>query len=438
MTNHALPPPFLRRLGLAGAFAAVATLLGCSPDETSGPALLKEKRGPYTIVWLEGTPYEMGYQHGQALREELALGVETVQHDALIRLMFDLALEEGIVQIALDNSYPEIIEECQGMVDGAQLEGWTMTECILLSSGDVTGEFATEGVPDVEDITPGCLNVMASGSATGDGGLYHARMLDWAKVDFVVEHPTIFVRRPATGIPHVTISFPGNIGPYQGMNAAGLVVASNETPVRDNTVHDRTGESHVQMVARLLATAESLDDARALITAANHMTVDQLAVSDAAAGQGEVYEMAPAAVGVRTMTDDVVFHTNHFVAPETAELDAEPPGESSLLRWQRLEQLVLPDGADSLHGSLSPDVLVTVLRDRIHPVTKEESGIQWFDNNESIATNGALYSLVFDGAGQRFWLAAGAIPVPAQPFTGFSLTELLGEADPSAIPPTIP
>jgi len=47
------------------------------------------------------------------------------------------------------------------------------------------------------------------------------------------------------------------------------------------------------------------------------------------------------------------------------------------------------------------------------------------DDGNSLATNGALYQVIFDPAGLRFWVAAGALPVPDQPLTGFSLAELL-------------
>ena len=32
----------------------------------------REDRGPIKVVWLRGTPYEMGYQHGQLLHDEIA------------------------------------------------------------------------------------------------------------------------------------------------------------------------------------------------------------------------------------------------------------------------------------------------------------------------------------------------------------------------------
>jgi len=51
----------------------------------------------------------------------------------------------------------------------------------------------------------------------------------------------------------------------------------------------------------------------------------------------------------------------------------------------------------------------------------------------------AIYQAVFDTKDLLFWVAAGAIPVPEQPFQCFSLGELLGYEDAAAcVPPAYP
>jgi hypothetical protein len=293
-------------------------------------------------------------------------------------------------------------------------------------------------MPDQQQISPGCAQVVATGDATPDGHLYHARILDWSKVQFVIEHPTIFVREPADGIAHVTIGFPGNVSPYQGMNMEGVVVASNEDHARDNSVHDMTGRSHVQLVAQLLAKAHSFEEAKAMILEVDSMSLETLVVSDGKARTGAVFEMAPGHVGVRPIEDGVVFETNHFVAPETADLDADPPAEHTTLRFDRLGQLVPRAGADSKYGSFDPTALVALMRDRVDPYEGTESGAEVFDNGKSLATDGALYEVVFDPEALRFWVAAGSIPVPAQPFTGFSLEQMVENHVVQDPPDTIP
>jgi hypothetical protein len=409
---------------------------GCpSEPEPAAQCTGQDERDGIAVVWLEGTPYEMGYQHGETLHEELAQGVQEFEDDFLLSAMLSASESSGMLDLAMENSYPEVIEECEGLIDATADVGWTMEMCMVLNFGDVVAEALMDDVPDIEDIQPGCAQVIAAGPTTSDGRLYHARILDWFVIDFVLNNPVVFVRRPEGGIPHVVIGFPANLSPYQGMNLEGISVASNEVHILDNTVHDRSGRSHVQMVGRILAEARSLDDAREMITGANHMTLETIVVGDGETGEASIFEMAPAAVAERPLDDGVSYATNHFVAPATAPLDQDPPSEHSLIRFERLQELLAPGEAGSLNGDLAPETLVELMRDRINPRTGLESPIDEFDDEMSLATNGALFQLVFDPERLLFWLAAGALPVPQQTFVGFSLEELLCEPGSSELVP---
>jgi len=402
-----------------------------APDHAWTPVPAhREQRDRFTVVWLEGSPYEMGRQQGELLRGELAAGI------AWLRGMFPLLPElavllgnaTGLTDLAMRNAYPDIVEECRGLSDAAGDTGWSMELCMLLNFGDVAVEFLEAGFPGSPLPFPqACSQLAAAGPATPDGRLYHARVLDWDRLDFLLDYPVIFVRQPDDGIPHAFIGFPGNLSPYSGMNAAGLSLSSDEADPLDQTQHDLGGRSHVQMQGHLLKHARSLAEARALLEAEDHMTVEIIVAADGNARDAAVFEMTSQHLGVRGMDHGVVFATNHFEQPETRDWDAEPAGPSSLLRFRRLGQLAEPGGPGSLHGTFTPQVLVDqVLRDRTHPDTGEVFAPDVFDNGSSIATNGALYQIVFDPERLLFWVAAGGLPVPSQPFVGFSLGELLG------------
>jgi len=397
----------------------------------------RETDGAFTIVWLTGTPYEMGQQQGQLLHDELQAGIDWLNAMHLIDILLPIANWLGLTDLAMSNSYPDIVQECQGLVDTAGDTGWTMDVCMLLNFGDVLIEFLSYGFPPARAIAPGCTQVIAAGAATTDGRLYHGRSLDWDKIDYLIDYPVIFVRQPSDGIPHIYVGFPGNLSPYNGINAEGVSIASDEADPFDKSFHDRTGHSHVQMLGQLLKKAHSLEEATSMILAEDHMTVEIFAIADGKARQGAVFEMTAKALGVRPLQDDVVFTTNHFVAPETEDADAEPPSSSSTLRFDRVKQLIPPDGEDTYYGAIEPEILVQVLRDRINPYTGQESGADVFNNDLSIATNGAIYQIVFDPENLWFWVAAGAIPVPQQPFVGFSLGELLNYSDAAPCEPEV-
>jgi hypothetical protein len=282
-------------------------------------------------------------------------------------------------------------------------------------------------VPSNVALQPGCTQVIAAGAATADGRLLHARLMDWNEVDYIIQNPTIFVRQPEGGVAHVTIGFPGNISPYQGMNLSGLTVSTNRI-YANSQLAPANGRSGVQLAGEILGHAHSLAEARAMVLGTPELAHLIMGVSDAKAGTGEIYEIGPTAIGVRPLDGSVVYATNHYVSPTMAGTDIQPPPQHTLLRYQRLGELVPQGGSATLFGSFDPSSLVNgVLRDRMDPQTLIASP-PVFDDGLSIATDGALYAAVFDGSRSQFWVAAGAIPIPGQAFVGFSLAHLLGDA----------
>jgi hypothetical protein len=279
---------------------------------------------------------------------------------------------------------------------------------------------------------PGCDQIFATGAATRDGRLLHARMLDWYQNAFILAHPTLFVKEPDGGMAHVIVGFPANLSPYSGMNAAGLSFASNEIDPHEHRVHGLSGRSHVQMMSRLLTQAGSLDDAEAFVDGEDHISSELIGVADGNSNEAGVFEMSPEGLATRTLDDDLLYATNHFNAPTMTALDLDPTPESSQRRFDRLSQLLPRDVAGSSYGALDGPKLTAVLRDRIDPWTLNESPLGIFDNGASLATNGALYAIVFSPSTQELWVASGAVPVPSQTFVGFSLKKLLSERDAQA------
>lgn len=422
--------------GGGGVFDVELDWEGLAPPEPG-----REQRDGYTVVWLSGTPLEMGRQHGELLHDEIEWGMnESSYVDQLVSLL-PTARQLGLDELALEQSYPQVVEECEGMVETAGDTGWSLELCLMVNFGDVLTEILNnspfshgrfEPLP-----TPGCSQFIAAGAATASGRLVHGRLLDWSMVDYLLEYPVIFVRWPAGEIPHATIGFPGNLSPYTGINAEGISIGSNEADPAHHGEMDDEGHSHVQMLGRLLASAGSLEDALALIEAEDHMSAEAFGAADGLERAGAAVEMTAAHLGVRRMTDGAVYLTNHFLAAQTESADADPPSSSSTLRYERLEQLLSPGGADSRHGEIDPLIAAEILRDRINPYTHEQVPESVFDNDGSLATNGALYAVVLDPGALRFWVAAGQTPVPAQPLVGFSLAELLGADDWPELDPAV-
>ncbi|MBN2801379.1 MAG: hypothetical protein JXX28_19715 [Deltaproteobacteria bacterium] len=375
------------------------------------------------VLRLVGTPYEMGQQHGELMREDLLAGAEWIDESGMGALV-GLADYYGLLDEARANSFPSVVEECQGLVDGVgDEEAWTLDKCLILAYGD----------PILESLShqlPGCSQFVAKGSATADGGVVHGRNLDWDEVSYMIERPTVIVRHPEGGIPWVAWGFPGNISPYSGMNAEGLVVASNEA--NGVTAPDGAGRAHTQMSRELLMTVETVADADAFLFAQDHVSAETLVISDAT-GDAGVFEMAVDGMARRSMANDVVWATNHFVDPVTAPLHVEVTEEDNTVsRFMRLEQL-LTEG--DLRGRIDLQTTIhEVLRDTTNPVTGVTHPADLFDGGGTLANNGAIHSLVFLPQERLLYGAVGGIPVPQNAFIGFDVAALVSGAGPSRAP----
>ncbi|MBN2494367.1 MAG: hypothetical protein JXR96_07255 [Deltaproteobacteria bacterium] len=390
----------------------------------------REERGAIHVLRLAGTPYEMGLQHGRLMASELAEGVEFVNTDVDFITLFSLARHHGFIDDAAAQSYPDILDECRGMAEACDEQGveWTEEMCLALGWGDVMLEH-------LQRIIAGCTQFVVSGPAVPGGGFYHARSLDWDDIGYLLAHPTIIARRPEGKLGYAVIGFPGNVAPYSGMNEAGLVVASNENNAIDDI--DRQGRSHVQMIRQILQDCSSLEDAEGFLRAQDHTTAESLLVSEAASGRAAVFEMSASHMGVRELGEaGLLYMTNHFIHPDMAALH-EPygPDASSRTRLARLEQLLEPDGADSLYGHLDLEGAVRVLRDTTNPYTGVTHPPDLFDGGGTIANNANVYAMVFDPNQPAIYLATGEPPIPQQRFVGLHLGELLGTEPEAATAP---
>jgi hypothetical protein len=382
----------------------------------------REDHGILKVVWLQGTPYEMGYQHGQYLHEEIA----SLPDEVLEALRFagrGLALG----RLAARRSYPEIWEECQGVTEATQDIGMTMEACLVLSYGDVYQAIFGTTLPDVL-FWEGCSQWVATGEATKEGRLYHGSTLDNNEkpVDFIVNNPVIFVRQPNDGLPHVFITYPGVVWPNWGLNVAGITLGLDTVHAAPHELSFEGG-SNVQIMAKILKTATSFAEARQIMETQPRVHANLIMITDGKSKEAGVFEFTGKSLGVRELPDSgVLYMTNHMVSEELFDRQRFPLSESSLSRFDRFAQLMEPDGIQSYYGEIDPAVMVKIGRDRINPTTLEASPLHVFDDDASPGGNGSLRQGLYDPEKLLLWVAAGRPPVPENPFVCFSLGEMLG------------
>lgn len=376
------------------------------------------------ILHLKGTPYEMGRQHATLMKTELLDGVYYLENSEL-GLLEPLAESFGFIDEAMENSYPAAIDECQGMADVADADGWTMNRCMALAYGEVVLDWQESGM-----LT--CSQFAVVGPASKDGSLIHGRGLDWDNIEYLLKYPTVIVRHETGKIPYVVVGFPGNVAAYNGINAAGITVATNDNGSSNDLA--REGQPHAQMVNHLLSNFTKIDDVIDYVMNAKHMSSENMMVTSGSEGRAVIFEMTATHIYKEEMGDDgLVYITNHFTVSEmTPWENTKDPAASTYSRYMRLEQLLTPEGRDTIYGQVDVSAAVSVMRDRYNPIKDEEYLATDFDNGGAIAVNGAIYSLVYKPADGMFWLASGPIPIPTNPYRGYILDELFGN-NPDAV-----
>lgn len=393
----------------------------------------REDRGIIKVVWLTGTPYEMGYQHGTLLHNEIAtLGERTIRAATFA----GKGLAFG--RLASKRTYPNVIEECRGLVDATQDLGITMDACLVMAYADVFQEILGYTLPQ-ELFWDGCNQFVATGNATIDGRLYHGSSVDNNKkpVPYVVNNPVVFVRQPNEGLPHVFVTYPGVVWPNSGMNVAGISLGLDTAHPNSPKELSIQGRSNVQIMAQILRNATSFEEARQIMETQPRVRANLIMIADGKSKQAGVFEFTGKSLAVRTLEDSgVLYVTNHFVLEEMYDKQPLPVSPSSATRFKRFQQLMEPDQSTSYYGSIDAPVMAKILRDRVNPYTLEPSPLTVFDDDASPGGNGSLRQAIYEPERLLLWVAAGPPPVPENPFVCFSVGELLGfpNAAPCASP----
>jgi hypothetical protein len=161
------------------------------------------------VVVVGGTPYQMGWQSGHLMREEVRTFVPAVVAGFKQELKVDDAVLDEVWAATSGQTDDRVEQELLGLSNGAGLPVRLLqhAHCLPL-------------------LMPySCSSVAAWGSATVDGHLYQTRNLDWSLEAGAHEFPVLVVRLPNQGRAHVTPSFAGMVGAHCGMNAAGIVLS---------------------------------------------------------------------------------------------------------------------------------------------------------------------------------------------------------------------
>ena len=416
---------------IASVFAALlpcwlrpSTRLGESERARVMSAARAEDMDGVPVLYLAGSHYEMGYQHGTLARE----GIWAFRSDAyaymtdLIRqaMKWPAWLARLLARPLLfwqasaywETMPPEYLEEARGVARGA---GVHPLEVVLVTA---IWEMYLVG---------GCSEFAVTGGMTADGSLIHGYNYDLMAPEHALINPhlAMIFYRPAGGIGFSTLNTVGSIGVNAGMSDAGLSIAWDNTYTRDPSLYEGIEMPVVPFIVtlrRVLETCHSLEEGLRLVTdTLPRPLADIIIVASAEENRAVALETAGGIHDERPLEDDAVWSTNSFRSSELAPFDRngdwrEMDTEEAARAFPRYTSYA--GLFDRYRGRVTPRIALEVLRD---PYPREAEGELYHHiaHRSSICREATGFSLIMQPGLGLLWGSDGKLPAPHGRFFGF-------------------
>ncbi len=341
------------------------------------------------VVELTGSPRQMGRAHGEQFRDAIhefaARRLEACVERAAAAGWPDpqgdvLGFCTGTLDVHAQFA-PSVHEEFCGIAEGADLSPDRLMICNGLT--DVIDAFSAAPGESI-----GCTAWLVAPEATADGFVLAGQTWDmhpWAE-PFVV----VFRRRPEGGPASLTLTTTGCLS-LIGLNEAGVAIGNTNLRPTDA----RTGVMYLALIHHALA-QWSLAAAVNVIVSAPRMSGHNYYL---AGPEGEVVDVETTAARAEVLTPGGGFyvHSNHYLTPELAKIEARPPGPSTLYRLERMGHLL-----HDLAGEVTPAGMMEAMSD------DEGQGDQRICRRDPTDPSATCAAVVLSPQQGRLWATQGA------------------------------
>jgi hypothetical protein len=391
-------------------------------------------RGGIRVLYVKGDRFEMAFQHGRLLRDEVHQGA--------------LSQVANIVANSARNSFPKIPAVVEPVIKviyklygdnmlkhGAKTFGVSMDDFLLesygLSEGSgfklddvvhamlgpeilqvILGEMSSKNAPKPAGVNE-CTDFAIGPSGTESGGYVIGRNTDYPLNGSFDRFPTVIYYHPTDGTQRsMAVTSAGlHMAGVVGFNESGIFIGVHTIPT---TQVSKKGNPVFGVGQYVLRNARSFDEAVAIfkkMKPAAGWTYTLVSTRERRSGSVELTNQN---IAVRETTGGVHIQTNHFKTPEMqgANLDLNASiNEDTRARYIRAEQLIA-----EMPGKMDPDYAVRILSDKFDPFNHETRGLA-----NVIAAHTTLTSAVFDTGAGHVFVASGTAPVSTTPYVELPL-----------------
>ena len=347
----------MRRSAVFGALLLLGLALALvSREPQTDPRLKKAFRQPerngWIFVHLEGSPAEIGYQHGYLLAPEI--------QDAFMVVKTEAVRDEGkdweyFRKAAREVLWPRVPEEYRqelnGIVEGLRARGAKLDlDDIVAFNGSIELGYYTrwlkkrQGKASASTAPEHCSAFVATGSYTKDGRIVIAHN-NWSSYASGERWNIIFDLAPAAGHRILMDGMAGLIhsGDDFGLNAAGIVIT--ETTISRFSGFDPAGVPEFARARRAMQYASSIDDFARIMTEGNNGGyANTWLVADRKTNEIASLELGLKNVTLERTRDGYFVGANFPINPklvkEETEFDLEDASASPNARRARWQQLM--------------------------------------------------------------------------------------------------
>lgn len=327
---------------------------GSASDARLKKAYRNPQKNGWTFVHLEGTPAEIGFQHGYLLAPEIEDALKVFQlestHDTHKDWNFFRTAAEQMMWPHIDQEYRE---ELQGITDGARAHGVQLDlwDVVAMNGSLEWGYYVKEynkrhGIQSTASLAAPehCSAFVATGSYTKDGKVVIAHN-NWSGYLDGQRWTIIFDIVPSKGNRFVMDGLPGFIhsGDDFGENSAGIVIT--ETTISGFSGYDPNGIPEFVRARKAMQYANSIDDFANIMKEGNNGGY----ANDWLVADTKTNEIASLELGLKHVTlerkKDGYFVGSNFpinekLAKEETDFDLSNGSLSANARHARWEQLM--------------------------------------------------------------------------------------------------
>ena len=356
------------------------------------------------ILKVSGSPFEMGYQHGLALKQKIQSNIQQYLKKTTASEDSQKTIEQFVKKLPLVVPHIPLkyMDEMKGVSKGSDS---SFQDILLLNL-----------FPEMFH----CCGIITSGKASKDNTLYHTRVLDYSAGKDLQSSAFLMVASPQNERSFLSVTYAGFIGCVTGMNEAKISIGE----IGGLGYGNWDGIPMSFLLRSILEQADSLDEAKEILSSAKRTCEYYYIIADgktndsfgcyATSSQiqflppGATYSLSPPknpnedlSLKIHPTQDDLTLSSLLFHQPADTLLLT---GFIAAERYPILEKRVLES-----YGNITFSSLMEIIK-------------------EPVARASNLHNAIFHPSSLRVWIShAGTNNEPAcnEPYSCFNLLDLL-------------